>query len=1136
MSKNKIHERIPQNNQLSSQTYGDVNYKVKVDYVDNDNTPPQNNLLTGTFNLGKGGGDSGGHINGDVMHTDTYAKFIDIVSEGQIEGAVNGYNSIYLNGTPLADENGNLNFKGVQVFPMYGTEDQQFPPMFQRSGATYAINAEIKTNQDYTFTVTDDSITSVNLLMKVPVLSSSDDKGNINGTSVEFQITVNGKFITKQSISGIATSPIEKGFVINLADFQGDRTIVIQRTTPDSSDPKLQNKLYINAYTLLLDHTINYANRAGCAIMLEAAQFGTQLPDRSYDLKGINTINIPENYDPINRTYTGHWNGIFKKAYTNNPVWCLYDLLTNTRYGAGDYIPLDKLNKFELYDMAAYCDELVVGLDGKLEPRFTFNCLITQREQVLSIVKKIQGNFLAALFYVGGVIKIAQDKPEDPSQLVTNANVIDGVFNYSTTELDKQTNTVVVSYNDPLNDYALTTETVYNNVLLNQSGRQVKKEVNAFGCTSRSQAHRMGKYVLLTDIDNAETVTYTAGLDHAKVIIGDIIEIHDNFMGNTISAGRIKSMDGLNIELDREVTLLSGNAYSIRLLDQNGSVEELKIDHSSVGTISNITLQDNKGFSATDFTIYAITQDGNDNYQGELYRIMSIRENGLNMYDITANKYVSSKFDNLYSGNPVDVIPEEPLPLLRYPENLVLAQHTLFKDGKNILNDVNFSWNKVNGATHYEYQYRIDSGQFTQIERTNDRQVKIIAGDGVYDIRVRAVDLLNRSSKFSETTSNIQSGDITPSDVTTFTIHRSGSTLTFSWDTVPLQEYGLIAYYEIRQGEHWYNALTVFKTLSNSYTYTLNTGGTFLIKAVTIAGTYSINAASYNAFPGDTNIYINDNYSNLGFPHSTAAQLDNFTVEQEVFEFSDGQDFNFSNGEVFSFTSAGSTRLLLSKFNYGAWNTLTETWDTYVEPWEGHINIGDTGFYETDIKDLGGVETVFIHAKAIQTYTPVDLYAPDFEGLYVPDLSESWYATGKEGVADMRVEMRYSEDGVNYSTFAEFIPGQYQGRYFQYRIYLTSKVMNYRIYIEGFEVEYDIPDVIERSNITTDSTGKITYVYTKNYHTTDLVVLGNPTDPNNNVTVKTLSKGLTQATFESINQTTGAPAPNVNINVMIKGY
>lgn len=1137
MAKNQVHDKIPQNKQLSAQTQGDVAYKVKISDYQEEQAPLNDRLFTNFGLVGKGGGGgSGGQINGDVLHTDTYAKFVDIVSEGQIEGTVNGLNSILLNGTPLADENGNLNFNGVQVYPLYGTEDQKFPPMFQKSGSTFSVNSEVKTTQAYTFTVTDDSITSTNIIIKVPILSQTDDNGNINGTSVSFQITVNGKLVAKKTISGVATSPIEKGFVVNLRDFTGDKTVVVSRITPDSTDPKLQNKTFVASYTWIIDYTINYANRAGCALMFEAKQFGSQLPDRAYHLKGINTIKIPENYDPVARTYTGVWNGVFKTAYTNNPVWCLYDLLTNTRYGAGDYIDADQLDKFEMYDLAQYCDDMVIGLDGSMEPRFTFNCIITQREQALSLIKKIQGNFLAALFYFGGVIKLAQDKPEDATAIVTNANVVNGVFNYSTTELDKQTNTVVVSYNDPINDYKLTTETVYNNALLNQAGREVKKEVNAFGCTSRSQAHRMGKYMLLSDIDNAESVNYTAGLDHAKVIIGDIIEIHDNFIENTVSAGRIKSMSGVTIVLDRTVTLLAGNNYFIKIIDQNGAVEELTISNASVGTISTITVDDNKGFIASAYTVYSIKHETETDKQGTLYRILDIRENDKNTYDITANKYVSSKFDNIYSNNPVDVLPEQPLPPLRAPQNVQKISQNLYKDGKNVLNDVDFGWNRVTGATHYEYQYRIDSNEFTQVKRTNDNQFKIIDGNGVYDVRVRAVDLLNRTSKFSEVKTRVSTGDVIPSDVQRFNIHRSGSTLVFSWEEVPLQEYGLIAYYEIRQGTTWFDALTVFRTLSNSYTYTLNTGGTFLIKAVTIAGVGSANAASANAFAGDTNIYITDNYSDLGFPVSDPSQIQNFTVEQETFDFSNGEVFTFSNGEDFSFTSASGSRLLLTEFNYGAWNTLTNEWTTYVEPWVGDVQVGTVGIYETDVKNLGAVEDVFIHAKAVKSVVVTDLYVTDFVGLYVPDFNDDWYSVGKEEAAIMVVEMRFSTDGVSYSDYTEFVPGQYRGRYFQYRITLTAKVMKYEMYIDSFEVEYDIPDVIDRALITTGANGQITYTFTKTFHTTDLVVLGNPTDPSTNVTVKTLSKSLTQATFQSINQTTGAVAPNVEINVIIKGY
>jgi predicted phage tail protein len=1138
MSKNNVHQRIPQNNQMTPQTYGDVNYKVTTSDYTPSGAPPPNLLFTSSFALssGKGGGGGGGNINGDVMHTDTYAKFVDIVGEGPIVGPVNGLNSVLLNGTPLTDKNGNFNFKGVQVYPMYGTEDQKFPPMFQKSGSTFSVNAEVKKTQPYTFTITDNSITSVNIIMRIPVLSSTDDSGNINGTSVSFQFSINGNSVASKTISGIATSPIEQGFVLNLRDYTGGKTIVVTRITADSGDPKLTNKTFVASYTNIIDYTINYANRAGCALMFEAAQFGTQLPDRSYHVQGINTIKIPVNYNPVTRTYTGVWNGVFTTAYTNNPVWCMYDLLTNGRYGLGDYIDADHVDKYELYELAQYCDEMVVGLDGKMEPRFTFNGVINEREQALSILKKFQNNFLGVLYYFGGVIKIAQDKPADPIAMVTNANVVDGVFDYSTTELDNQTNTVVVSYNDPVNNYRLTTETVYNNTLLSLAGREVKKEVNAFGCTSRSQAHRLGKYILLSDIDNADSVTYTAGMDHAKIMVGDVIEIHDNNIQSSIAAGRIKSMSGLTINLDRAVTFIAGLRYTIKVLDQNGEVQDLAVSTASVGNLSTITVDDNKGFQASDFTIFAITQDNNPNEQGELYRIVSVKENDLNKYDIIANKYVSSKYEDLYSNNPVDVIPEEPLKDIKAPQGLQKSSQSLFKSGNTVLNDVDFTWSFVSGATHYEYQYRIDSNEFTQMQRTNSNQIKIVDTNGVYDVRVRAVDMLNRASPFSEIKLRISTGDIRPEDVKLFTIHRSGSSLIFTWEEVSSQQLGLIKYYEIRQGSTWNNALPVFRTQSNSYTYTLNTGGTFLIKAISVGGSESAVASSANAFPADTNIYITDEYAEHAFPHSTPQQIENFVIENLPLTYSDGTDMDMSHGGDLSFSNGASNRLKLAAFNYGAWYTLTDQWTTYTKPWASEPYIGLTGVYETDVKDLGAVEDVFIHARALKSFQVVDLYSPDFSGIYVSDLSKSWYAPGIEDASSLLVEMRYSSDGVTYTSYSNFIPGQYQARYFQYKVTMAAKVMKYNMYLDNFVVEYDIPDIIDRKILTTGANGEVVYTYEKTFHTAELVVLGNPTDPSTNVSVQTLSKSLTQATFKAVNQSTGAAAPNVSINIMIKGY
>tara|TARA_R110002153_G_scaffold152542_3_gene304145 strand:+ start:4299 stop:7700 length:3402 start_codon:yes stop_codon:yes gene_type:complete len=1133
MSKNQIQTKLPAGNQLQPQSQGNVQYKVKVEDTIEEGAQPQ--LLRGLLGKGGGGGGSpGGHINGDVMHTDTYAKFIDIISEGPIEGPVNIANpvgSILLNGTPLADEGGNLNFKGVQVYQMLGTEDQRFPPMFQKSGSTISVNAQIKKAIPHTITIADDQITSVNIIIRLPSLASIDNNGNVNGTSVALQFSINGNVIAKKTISGIATSSIEKSFLFNILPYEKEVTMVIDRVTDDSSNPgKLQNDTYIASYTNIIDYAMNYANRAGAALMFEAAQFGTQLPDRAYHIKGINAIKIPENYNPVTRKYIGIWNGVFTTAYTNNPVWCMLDLMTNKRYGAGDSIDVEQIDKFELYTLAQYCDDLVPGLGGNLEPRFTFNIAITDREQALTIFKKMQNNFLSVLYYFGGVIKLTQDSPSEAIAIVTNANVLEEGFNYSSIELDRQSNTVIVSYNEPLNNYSLTTETVYNNKLLNEVGVEVKKELYAFGCTSRSQAHRLGKYQLLSDVLNSETVTYTAGLDHSSINVGEVIEIHDNNMPNSISGGRLVSMTDLIIVLDRDVTLLAGVTYFISILDQNGIVQKLTIDPSNIGSINTITVVDSKGFKANPYAIYGISNSTDST--GELYRVVDIKENDSNKYDITANKYDASKYDLIYTNNPIDISPDQKLPDVKSPTNLLVSNRTLFKNGKSVLNNTSFSWNKVNQATHYEYQYRIDSSEFSAIKTTDDNSIAIIDSDGVYDIRVRSSDLLNRKSTFIENKFRISTSDVIPAQVQTFVIHRSGVALIFTWKEVPIDEYGLIAYYEIRQGSTWSEALTIFTTLNNSYTYTLNTGGTFLIKAISIAGIESTTATSALAFSGNTNtLGVADNYASDGFPLGT---LSNFVVETESFNYSDSVPFIFSNAESFDFTSSAGNRLELQSFNYDTWNTVTQQWNTLTTPWVSSPTIGLLGSYETPVKDLGEVLNVYVKAEASKTFNDNGIYWTDIGDLYWTDMND-WYWTGKTEVSSMKVFMRNSQDNTTFTDYTELVPGQYSARYFQYKITLKALAPAYDMFVDSFLVQYDIPSTTETDRATTDGTGLVTITF-KDKYTQVPSVVATPEALTSNSICRLVSASTTQAIITTLDTISGVVAPNTAINVQITGY
>lgn len=1104
MSINSRHTLLPPNRQIAPESDGNLEFKLSVtDVVQEDNNT---NFLLG-YGLGKGHHvDPTGQINGTIMHTDSFVKMIYLVSEGSIKGEVDGHRSFYLNNTPLVDAAGNLNFKGVQIQPFYGQQDQKFPAMFGKSGNTISVGAEVKFGTDYVFSV-DEEITSVNIIMRLPYLAVEDNKGNISAGSVNISFIVNGKALPQKNIQCLATGEIEIAFLLNLNYLDGQKTIHVVRNSPDSDDPKIQNKTYISSYTPILDYRLNYAGRAGFCITFESKQYGTQLPDLMVDVYGLDIIQIPDNYDPETRVYTGIWSGRFKTGYTNNPVWILYTILTNKLWGAGDYISPEDIDKFQFYTFGQYCDELVPDLDGGKSPRFTFNGEINSQESVSSLVRKFQTVFFGALYFSHGQIKMFCDAKEDPSFIITNSDVVDGEFNYASLPFDKLTNTVVVSYNDIENNMARTTVTVKNDEYIDFYGCVVKKEIDAFGCTNRTQAMRLGLNQLASDESCKDTCTFKMSYSGYAIEAGMVGRIIDNDNPrDALAGGRILSINLPTIVLDRAVTMISGVSYTLDTYTSNGVLVSISVN-TVPGTSDTITVDSgfNKQISALNAFVFRSPEASTKN----LWRIMSISDLGDKTYEVMANFYSPDKYDKVDALAPIDNPPTTKLPELQAPNNIIITSRSQSRNVNTILNSVNFGWDRIKNIAYYEYQYKTSGGQFSQLQRTNSNRFNVTAGDGEYVVKVRTVDALHRRSIFTQKSFRISAGDLVPKDVTSFSVQRSGNSLIFNWDAATDYDKLVIDHYEIRTGTAWDDAYTVADIVGNSYSLSVNYADTYMIKAVTIAGVESVNAASVGAIPKESNILLTDDYKALGFPAG---------------EFS-----NFIHDSL-------NQRLEMRRFNYGTWQDTTGQWNTLTEEWSSKIEPGLVGHYTTPVKDLGGIEVTYIHIDASKDQVVTDLSKDSMATVPVSDLHSNWLKDGNLKLSKVTISIRKSDDNVIWSAWANFVAGQYKGRYFQYRISLEVLSHIQLLYITGFTVKYDIPDNPERSVGTTDINGQFVYNYSTKYHNPDLIVIGSPTNPSDNVTVKTIAKSITQATFLAIDQSTGNPKSGILINIYVRGY
>jgi predicted phage tail protein len=388
-------------------------------------------LIIGAGGGGKGGGGSArvAQEAPDSLRSKAFARVVDLVCEGEIQGLANGLKSVYLDDTAIQNADGSYNFAGVTLETRNGTQQQSYIPGFSSVENEVAVGVECKFNQPVVRAITDPDVDAVRIKISFPALTYQDaTNGDLNGTTVDFAIDVqsNGggySQVVADSVSGKTTTKYQRSYYIPL-NGSAPWDVRLRRITEDSTKTNVQNKTFLESYTEVIESKLRYPNSALMALRVDASQFSS-IPKRSYDLKLLR-VRIPSNYYPETRSYSGVWDGTFKVAWTDNPAWCFYDLVTSTRYGLGNYIPEAQVDKWALYRVARYCDELVPNGLGSYEPRFTCNLYLQTREQAYKVVQDMASIFRGMAYWSGGAITVTQDAPQDAVYQFTAANVIDG--------------------------------------------------------------------------------------------------------------------------------------------------------------------------------------------------------------------------------------------------------------------------------------------------------------------------------------------------------------------------------------------------------------------------------------------------------------------------------------------------------------------------------------------------------------------------------------------------------------------------------------------------------------------------------------------------------------------------------------
>ena len=595
--------------------------------------------------MGKGGGKAHTPREAkDNLKSTQMMSVIDAIGEGPIEGPVKGLQSILVNKTPLTDTDGNPVIHGVTAVWRAGEQEQTPPEGFESSGAETGLGVEVTKAKPVTRTITSANIDRLRVTFGVQSLVQTTSKGDRNPSSVRIliQLQRNGRWVTEKdvTINGKTTSQFLASVILdNLPPRPFNIRMV--RETADSTTDQLQNKTLWSSYTEIIDVKQCYPNTAIVGLQVDAEQFGGQQMTVNYHIRG-RIIQVPSNYDPEKRTYSGIWDGSLKPAYSNNPAWCLWDMLTHPRYGMGKRLGAADVDKWALYAIGQYCDQTVPDGFGGTEPRMTFNAYLAQQRKAWDVLSDFCSAMRCMPVWNGQTLTFVQDRPSDVVWPYTNSDVVvddNGVgFRYSFSALKDRHTAVEVNYTDPQNGWQTSTELVEDPEAILRYGRNLLK-MDAFGCTSRGQAHRAGLWVIKTELLETQTVDFTLGSQGLRHTPGDIIEICDNDYAGTLTGGRVLSIDAASrtLTLDREVTLPETGTATVNLI--NGSGKPVSVDiteHPAPDRIQVSTLPDG-------VETYGVWGLSLPSLRRRLFRCVSVRENTDGTFAITAVQHVPEK-------------------------------------------------------------------------------------------------------------------------------------------------------------------------------------------------------------------------------------------------------------------------------------------------------------------------------------------------------------------------------------------------------------------------------------------------------------------------------------------------------------
>jgi predicted phage tail protein len=1077
---------------------------------------------------GKGGGGGQSHTpteSDDSLQSVQYGSVLDLLSEGEIEGIEGGVKGIYLDGTPLQSSTGADNFTGYTVVTRNGTQAQTYIPNTNGTESEKGVNVEATQSASVTRTISDVDVDRVRVTVQMPACQIIEDDGDIIGNSVDIQIQIQhngGGFVTAvaDTISGKTTNSYQRDYILTLnGAFPVDIRLV--RISPDSGSARNQNRTYFYSYTEIIDEKLRYPNSALAFLRFDSRQFNN-IPSRKYLVRGIK-IQLPSNatVDTTNYlgrvTYSGVWDGSFGAAtWCADPAWCLWDLLTNTRYGAA--IPASSLDRYDFYSISQYCNGLVSNGKGGLEPRFLCNLLLNSRDEVYNVIQEFTALFRGIAYYGAGTLVVNQDKPSDPQYVVTTANVIDGLFNYAGTSQKARASTATIGYQTYEGLGEVEFEYVEDATAIAKYGI-INRDVKLLGCYSQGQAHRAGKWTLLSEQNLTETVTFAVSLDSGIILRpGMVISVADPLKAASRRGGRISSATTTAVTIDssEDLSVTVANGATLTVMMPTGLVETRNVS-SIVGRVVTVT----SAFSEAPNTQSVWVIETTD-VELQTFRVITVTESEPGNYGVTALAYNSTIYDAIESN--LKVVPRDITSLSTIPDpvtDLTGTEH-LYQDGNNVLTAFDLSWIAPKNVSSFRVQHRLNNNNWITVETTSlsTRINSLVVG--TLQVQVQSINNLGKASLITAASFPIAGKTALPANVQNLTIEPiNANSARLRWSQTVDLDVAVGGTVHIRHSSRsdglasWSDSVDLIPAKAGASTEAIIplVEGEIFVKFEDDGGRQSANETSVVVdFPDALGYYpIQVRREDLDAPAFQGAKTDVFYSDDLDGLCLCGDAVLDSFPDFDLITSLDFMGNVLGTGTYNFANTL-DLGTSYAVDLKRYFVT--RGFYPNDLIDSRLAE--------IDAWT-------DFDGGVIDQINA-------------KLLMRATNDNPSgtpsWSEWQEFVNGTFNGRAFQFKAELTSYNPSQNILVDALGYEASFQQRQEQSMATiTSGPGPKVVTFDKAFYTA-----GGTISPSVGITAQNMASG-DYFTVDSVTGTTftvtfknGETAVDRNFTYTATGY